>query len=421
MCREAFRGGDTHANINYVNQLLYNVDSYDITSSYPASMMMDRFPSGAFFPITVKTFENRDLSDFALLFKVRLKNVKYIGVSGIPYIAFSKCTAITSDRIIDNGRVLFASYVEMTITDIDWKIIQYDYSFDDVYYKDIYAAKYDYLPKEFRNTVMAYYRAKTELKGIADKEYEYMKSKNKLNALYGMMVMRIDQQTVTYNQHTKEYEIAESNLKESLEKYYKSRNSFLSYQQGIWVTCASRLRLREMLNVIGSDTVYCDTDSIKFLGNHAADFERKNAEIEKQAEELGAYADDKNGIRRYLGVWDHDGFYDEFKTLGAKKYVVKHDGKYFSTIAGVSKKAGKRFFNEKGINAFAIGSTIDDSGHLVAYYNDDPEHVIKINNCEMVSGANLALVDDTYTIGVTSEYLDLLEKLLDNNKDYDYI
>ena len=84
-------------------------------------------------------------------------------------------------------------------------------------------------------------------------------------------------------------------------------------------------------------------------------------------------------------------------------------------------KAGKRFFNEHGINAFTIGAKIENSGHLVAYYNDDPIHEIIIKGCKMKTASNIALIDDSYTIGITSEYLDLLEKLLDNNRDYNYI
>lgn len=77
-----------------------------------------------------------------------------------------------------------------------------------------------------------------------------------------------------------------------------------------------------MLNVIGKDVIYCDTDSIKYIHNHAADFEKKNAELQAQAIDAGAYADNIHGERFYLGTWDcetPDGNeYTEFKTLGAK-------------------------------------------------------------------------------------------------------
>ena len=49
MCRDAFRGGDTHANLDFSNQLITSgVNSKDEASAYPATMMMDLFPQTAF-------------------------------------------------------------------------------------------------------------------------------------------------------------------------------------------------------------------------------------------------------------------------------------------------------------------------------------------------------------------------------------
>lgn len=42
--RRAFMGGHVHANAHYVQQVLQNVGSYDINSSYPAVMLYERFP-----------------------------------------------------------------------------------------------------------------------------------------------------------------------------------------------------------------------------------------------------------------------------------------------------------------------------------------------------------------------------------------
>ena len=182
-----------------------------------------------------------------------------------------------------------------------------------------------------------------------------------------------------------------------------------------------------MLWEVGEDVVYCDTDSIKYKGDHEDIFKKRNAEIIKQAEEAGAYAETIDGRIKYLGYWDDDGYYPEFKTLGAKKYVYReydaNKNKYVvkSTIAGVSKKAGAKFFNEVGVDGFKIGETIKDSGHLTAYYNDDDIHTITVNGATFTTASNVALIDGNYTIGVTTEYLDLLEKALAKQEDLDYI
>ena len=160
------------------------------------------------------------------------------------------------------------------------------------------------------------------------------------------------------------------------------------------------------------------------MGDHHEDFNNKNSEIIKEITEYGGYAYDKKGDIHYLGVWDNEtekALYSEFKTLGAKKYVYKQNGKVKSTIAGVSKKVGSEFFQKNGIDSFEVGTKITDSGHLTAYYNDEEIHTITVKGCTMTSGANVALINNSYKIGVTEEYTDLLLKGLEKILDIDYI
>lgn len=420
MCRAAFRGGNTHANIRLVNQLLHRVSSRDIQSSYPACMMINKYPISPFFRIRKRTYFNRDISDYALLLQVRFTELKYIGKCGIPYIPYAKVSAVTRDRILDNGRILYAGILEMTLTDIDLEIIRREYSFEDMYVNDnIYASRYGYLSDEYKSVIMEYFEAKTALKGNPDKIYEYNKSKNKLNALYGMMAMRIDHDQVVYDGH--DFSTETKPLEEQLAKYYKSYNSFLSYQHGVWVTCHARSRLQTMLEIVGRDVVYCDTDSIKFLNDHDTDFEKVNQKIKKEAEAAGAYAKDRNGTIQYMGIWEDEGSYDEFKTLGAKAYVYKKDDQVASTISGVDRKTGAAFFSLYGLEAFTKGTVIKNSGHLTAFYNDDDIHTIEIEGCQIETASNVAIVNNTYTIGVSDNYLELIEKALANTEEIYYI
>lgn len=419
MCRQAFRGGDTHANLRHADQELVNVQSFDIQSSYPYVMMCKDFPISPFFKLKTSTFFNHDMSDYAQLIHCRFTDVKYVGACGIPYIPLAKCTGITSDKIIDNGRVLYAGICEMIITDIDLKIILDEYNFSDFYIKEVYAARYGKLSNEYKEVIMQYYTGKTALKGVPGKEYEYMKSKNKLNSLYGMMCQRIDHDTTEYN--GKEYITTPCKLDEVIEKYYKSYNSFLSYQHGLFVTSHARAALRKMLLKIGKDVCYVDTDSIKCINDHKKDFDNMNKIIEKEAQNAGAYAADKDGNIHYMGVWEYEGCYDEFKTLGAKKYVYRAGDKVVSTIAGVNKKTGSAFFKEHGFEVFENGTRLKDSGHLTAFYNDDEIHTITIEGVKIETASNVAIVDNTYTLGITDEYIDLLEKALDNADDLYYI
>ena len=428
MCRDAFRGGDTHANSDRADQLCHNVWSYDIKSSYPTAILeFDRYPISAFAKMNVSTYMNNDVSEYALLMTVRFKNIKYNYKSdvfcGIPYIALAKCSKWTPDKIVDNGRIVFASGLEMTITNLDLEIIQKEYVYDEFYIGEIYASRGGKLCKEVRETTLDYFRRKTLLDGDPEHEYEYMKAKNRLNSIYGCMVMRIDQTLVKWDNNKKEYYSEENTLEEQLAKFYKSYNSFLSYQHGLFITNFARLRLREMLWTVGKDVIYCDTDSIKGVGEHDAEFEAKNKELKALAEECGAYADNKEGERFYLGVWENEtkkkGRYEEFKTLGAKKYVYKQGEKIKSTIAGVNKKAGAEYFTKHGVDGLCTGAVITNSGHLTAYYNDDKIHKLTIGNCTFTTASNVALVNNTYKIGVTEEYYDILLKGIANIYDID--
>lgn len=431
LCRDAFRGGDTHANIDHSRQTLTNIKAKDETSAYPACMMMDLYPSTAFFPINVSTFKNRDLGDYALLIEVRFIGLNYVGTCGIPYIPVSKLKNDPKKikKVVDNGRILEASMAEMVLTDIDYRIILEEYTFDDLYIREVWASRYEPLADNIKNVVMDYYRKKTLLRDDPSMEYEYNKSKNSLNSCYGCMVQRIDMTTITYDPIKHEYIPEPINLEETLAKFYKSRNNFLTYQHGVWITANARLRLRKMLWQVGEDVVYCDTDSIKYRGDHEQLFIDRNAEIIKEAEKVGAYAETLSGKVKYLGVWDDDKppVYEKFRTLGSKKYVYQYydpkedKHKIKSTIAGVSKKAGAEYFTKHGVEGFDIGKKIPRSGHLTAYYNDDEIHTITVNGVSFTTASNVAIVDGIYTIGVTGEYLNLLEKALANEGEVEYI
>lgn len=453
MMREAFRGGNTHANAAHADKILNDVGSYDITSSYPAQILIyDNYPIGAWHKRKLHSVKKLDpeLRKQCYIFRCRFVDIEYIGNTGIPYIPLSHCRHVKGnycvctskctwekngscthegrckykkDCINDNGRIKKAELLEITLTEIDYKIICKEYRWKAHYIKGIYSAQRGKMPEEIRSVCLKYFDGKTKLKGVDGKEYEYMRLKALLNAIYGCCCQKLI--TEEYHYEGGRYTEEKISVEEAIAKFYNSRNSFLEYQNAIYITALARLQLQKMLWKIGEDVVYCDTDSIKFLGDHDKDFEDENIRLRRLAEETGSYADNKEGERYYLGTWDSEGRYNEFKTLGSKKYIFgKYDKegnyKYYSTIAGVSKKVGSAFFNEHGLEAFKNGTTIENSGHLVAYYNDDDIHSIVVNGCRFTTASNVALVDDTYTIGVTDDYLYILMCALENIKHMDY-
>ena len=422
LCREAFRGGDTHANSERADQINDDAWGYDIKSSYPAQILCyDKYPFSAFGSMPVSYYLNHDMSEYALLMKVCFFGIKYNAhgdyCCNMPYIALSKCNKYSADKIIDNGRVVYAEFLELTCTNIDLDIIRKEYLFDDFRIGEIWASKAAPLSKEIRDTTMEYFRRKTLLDGDPFHKYEYSKAKARLNSIYGCCVMRIDQSLITWDPEAKAYKDDTPPLMEALAKFYKSRNNFLQYQQGIFITAAARLQLRTMLWKVGKDAIYCDTDSIKGIYDHHAQFAKENEYRKALAEKNGAYAEDKKGNVYHLGVWEWETEghpYTKFCTLGAKKYAYEQDGKIKTTIAGVSKKAGAEYFNKYGLESFHKGTVINDSGHLTAYYNDDEIHQITIDHYTFTTASNVALVNTDYKIGITEEYEDLLLKGLEN-------
>lgn len=415
LMKEAFRGGDTHGNAVYANTTMHDVYSIDIASSYPSQLCMQLFPIGKFRKISAKRFlSGSTRQNYFHILTIVLENPRYVGTCGDPYIPYSKTfnRVYDDEPVVDNGRILrWSGKFSMVVTCVDYDIIMSEYKADAVYIADVYMSGKGYLPKEFTDFVKLKFREKTELKGVDD--YYYMKAKNIINSLYGMAVTSIDNELITYDQETKEYIHEKEPLEEVLRKHYKNRNQFLPYQIGVFCTAFARAQLREMLNLIGRDVVYCDTDSVKFIGEHNLEkVEDVNRNLRERAENFGCFAKDRKGNIKYMGIWEYEGKYKEFRHIGAKRYIYSEEGKtgYFVTIAGVNKKRGREHFSKVGIDRFTNGEVIKNAGHLVAYYNDDDIYTLDIGYRKITTASNVALVDDTYTLGWTDDYLHIMEE-----------
>lgn len=418
LLRLEFRGGDTHANRYHVNQILENVASFDRASSYPDVMLNYRFPMSAFTPRMITDIEElerkckvRDCCFIAVFTITHLqqRDIYY----GAPYLSLDKAVEING-QVVDNGRVLSADKAVYVFNDIDWKIVKSEYV-GEVEISQVYIAKYGYLPQAFRDLVIDLFHKKTSLKNVEGQELNYMRIKELINSLYGMCAQNPVKPDVIYmdepEQAFKLEEIVD--IGEKLEKYNKK--AFLLYAWGCWVTAWARLKLKEMINIVGDNFVYCDTDSVKFLVRD--DYKRiirKIEEYNKGLKELSisnnGYATDKKGIVHYLGVYEYEETYKKFKTLGAKKYAYVHeDGTFGITIAGVPKKAGAREMEK--IENFNVGFIFRDTGKLESVYNDcdygtyypddSPEHRIEIRS-------NIVLRESTYEIGLSAEYMYIL-------------
>ncbi len=430
--RMAFRGGKTHANRYYAGQILNNVHSVDRSSSYPDVLVNCEFPVSHFEfrgEITVERLEkNINLHHKAALIRIEFSDVELSNKwEGCPYLTKDKCDNIVNG-IFDNGRILSADFLTTVITDIDYRIIKAQYS-GEMVITHSWFARYGYLPDEFRNLIKEYYRQKTELKGIKEKQVFYDKFKNRINALYGLSAQApvkdnvifasADKVKAFYDAHPKYIRPAdegpnfipdESQSPEQLLIKY-NKKTFLPYQWGVWVTAHARRELQEMIDLAGDNFVYTDTDSVKFIGD--MDLTEYNTRIAARSIYNGMFAFDSKGNVHYGGVFERESDYNRFCTLGAKKYAYTIHGRIGVTCAGVDKRYGAEELRRAGgLKAFRPGMKFRKAGGTETIYNDNIDITIIVDGRELRITDNVVIKDSEYTLGVTNEYKMLLRQAM---------
>lgn len=387
--KRAFQGGFTHANAHYVGQVLENVGSHDFTSSYPAVMVLEKFPMSNAQHITDGINESELLH--LLLTKCCLFDIEIWELMPKLFqehpISRHKCQ-ICDNAIIDNGRVVMAEHIITTITEQDFFVYKEFYTWDKIAIRNLRVYDKNYLPKNFVHSILKLYEKKTVLKDVEGEEINYMISKNMINAGYGMMVTDPIRDELSYSDDT--FFKVPKNILDGIERYNKNIRRFLFYPWGVWVTAYARANLFSGIIEMGDDYVYSDTDSIKSLNteSHQRYFDAYNKQImdkiDKAAKYHGFDVDlfapyTKKGKKKTIGVWDDEGVYDKFKTIGAKRYMtmrVQSTGpKHTITLAGSNKKRTMEYLEKTGdpFGNFDNGLTIppDSSGRLIMTYIDD--------------------------------------------------
>lgn len=172
----------------------------------------------------------------------------------------------------------------------------------------------------------------------------------------------------------------------------------------MWVTALARRELQLAIDAAGDQFVYCDTDSVKFVGD--VDFTGINGDLYERSRKNGAYAVDANGEVHFMGVYELDGRYDQCATLGAKKYCYTDSKGLHITVAGVNKEKGAdELLQMGGIMAFEEGLTFVRAGGTESLYNDHPDlPPLEIDGHRLEITSNVVIRDSTYTLGITEDY-----------------
>lgn len=430
--KRGFMGGYTHANAKYVGEVLNNVSSIDFTSSYPSVMVSEKFPMSRFKKITIKSLKHfKECRErYAMIF-----DIKFIGLESIAqecYISESKCYNLKKP-VINNGRIVSADLLTTTLTEVDFDIMQQCYKWESIELSNVKYAHKAFLPKAIIKSVLELYQDKTVLKGVAGSEVEYLLSKGMLNSIYGMCVTDIVKDNAIY---TGEWKVEKADIVEGVEKYNGSKNRFLYYAWGVWVTAYARRNLWTGIMAIGDDYIYSDTDSLKVLNydKHVGYINWFNKQILNKIETVCNYYGfdtelitprTKEGVEKPLGVWDYEGLLSRFKTLGAKRYLSEWEGKTLEiTVAGLSKQNGLKYMlktcngdNTKVFDMFNDSLTVpaEETGKMTHTYIDD-ELLYKCvdykgNSVDIKALSSIHLSKCEFTLSLSKQYLDFLNNL----------
>ena len=423
---EAFAGGFNHANWIYADEIIEDVDSYDFTSSYPYVMVTGKYPSTEFKKCNIKS-EKEMIKRFAYILVVKFKNIKSKYFNN--YISMSKCRNIRKGRY-DNGRIIQAEEFEITLTDIDFKLILKMYNCEYEILESYYSV-YNYLPIEFIKFILKKYVNKTKFKNVKGKELEYMKEKNKFNSLYGMSVTNMIRDKVIYDNQKGWYE--EQLTNEEIEKMLddEKKKAFLSFSYGVWVTAYARNNLLQNVILEDENVIYCDTDSMKLKkGYNKKVIDDYNEFVYKKIEFVSKQLEipienfmptDVKKEKHCLGVFEKDCHYDRFITQGAKKYAFEIDGKIGITVAGVPKTGAKQL---QKLEDFKDNLVFEykNTGKNILFYceNMEEQKIVDYQGNEYVvkDKTGCCLLPTTYVLGKSLEYANLISDNSSNRAIY---
>lgn len=429
--KRAFSGGFTHANWQRARAVSENVDSFDFTSSYPYVMVSEMFPMSKAQVVEDANDPKRFayyLKNYCCVFDIEITMID--GWNAPDHILSASKCLVLNNPVLDNGRVITADKIITTFTEVDFEAFRKFYTYDTYIVLSCRIYEKAYLPTRFVKAILQLYQKKTELKGVEGKEIEYLQSKEMINAAYGMCVTDIVRDEDTY---TDRWEPIKGDPETAIEKYNSSSKRFLFYPWGVWVTAYARRNLFTGIYEFGSDYVYSDTDSIKVINteNHREYIERYNENVYKKLENACLHHNIPlaltrpktiKGIEKPLGVWDYEGRYTRFKTLGAKRYMVEQDGEINITVSGLNKSKAVPYIIEEskkqGISPFEYFDEMmkipgEHTGKQIHTYNDYEVVHQLTDYCgitrEVHEYSSINLAPAEYELSLNSAYMMLLK------------
>lgn len=427
LVRRLCKGGDTLASMSKpIGTVLYDGDSHDYKSDYPAQLATMKYPMGKFREetgVTMERIEEIENEGDYYITEIVAKGVKLkSSIQPIPCISCYTADYISSDAIVYNGRLCAASEIFLAFDMPSFQLFRKQYDFEEIYFGETYSCVYDYLPDIFREFVIEIFQGKCELEykksqpGLSEEELkdlnqDYALYKGHLNGIFGMAYTNPlhDEYTYLPDQFAwSDPEISDLDNPETQKKLFNNqKNAVAPYIWGVHTAALGRVALDKLINTVGwFDVWYCDTDSAKCARKQEIRdrVNELNKELIAIAEERGAYAD-VCGKRYYLGIAECETLDNpiiEFRTQGAKKYVYRQKDGLHMTLAGVAKEQVVQLNDD--IMNFEPGFVFNPAGGVTMHYLDGMPHTQHVKGddgteCDIWIASNIVATDRVITLG----------------------
>ena len=299
--RKSYRGGITKVNPLYAGLEFNDVISFDVNSLYPSVMYDNPMPIGdgkIYKTIEEGRRDNRHLFivvAFVQYGKVREGMHAFIGNQS----GFSYARKYSYDDELSN-KMLYLWLDEFNL----FKLVY------DAEYTIIKVVGWKKANNVFKDYIDRWYRVKENAKTPAERSL----AKLMLNSLYGKFGMNDSRVTKV------PVAIGDSIIYKTIENnttyYYKEVASY--------ITSKARCKLASFMNKCGDKFLYCDTDSVYYIGHEIPEIFKDVVDPKK------------------LGYWKYEGHYTRFKCLKAKCYLKQlDDGTIERRIAGCPKECAE--------------------------------------------------------------------------------
>lgn len=421
---------------NLLNELLhYHNENLDRCKDFTSSNLNYKFNSMSHFKVhkhyflayvelsnvNIKIFDNYNIMACIPVSKTNLTNVDLID---------------TNNFIIDNGKIIKAlKPFKLYVTDIDLHCYSMFYDFNiigcdilehtcQVHFLDTYiqnSLRYhltvkDSLSKVIKgnillenatdfdgnklyndNIIESFYKMeKLERERFLD--FEYMSCKmNGINNQYGINVQKIVNDEIRFN--LKKYQFIKN---KDILQGCNNKSTTRDFISGLYITAYARLTLSLITYMIYTETdctcVYWDTDSVKTIVKNMEQQEQLERVIKKYnsaIEKVQKYINNRFGNMFGLGIFENDFTYNEFFSMGAKKYLTRIDNRIHITNSGINKHLFSDFLTKKYKNGLNFKQLINNYYHpnVILSYDIIKHLVIKYPSYHK-SKVNKTFIDD---------------------------